>query len=366
MKKGFTLIELLAVIVILGLILLIIVPIVSDVINRARGDAFESSVNSLIRTVESDYAQDTSETLPSQKTYVFVNGVQTEGPELKIGGKKPQNGHITIQRNGKIEVVLDDGKTCITKPFDAENVTTRTLGDAEVCEILSLPDNENITYIYDLPNIGENATPCLIEGNEFTHILDKRDDKTYAVTQIGDQCWFAEDLMYDCGNTTWNGNSCRLNGNAAGTVADATSPSMHYQWEAVMNGSTTEGAQGLCPTGWTVPTDDEWKTLEMFLGMTQEQADLVNAWRGTNQGQQLKSTNPSWNGTNTVGFNAVPAGARLTSGTLFSVGSAGDWWSSSPSGSNAWRRYLYSGSSAVHRLTHSQANGFLVRCLLGQ
>ncbi len=69
-----------------------------------------------------------------------------------------------------------------------------------------------------------------------------------------------------------------------------------YNWYAVNNGN-------LCPTGWHVPTDAEFKALEIFLGMTQAQADAFS-WRGTDQGTLLKST-AGWttrNGTNTSRF----------------------------------------------------------------
>ncbi len=73
-----------------------------------------------------------------------------------------------------------------------------------------------------------------------------------------------------------------------------------YRWHEMMQYSITEGAQGLCPAGWHIPTDDEWKTLEMELGMSSEQANLAG-YRGTNQGAQLKEGGPS-------GFEALLAG----------------------------------------------------------
>ena len=137
-----------------------------------------------------------------------------------------------------------------------------------------------------------------------------------------------------------------------------------------MKGSTVEGSQGLCPEGWHIPTDDEWKTLEMYLGMTQDEVDKSNVMRGTNEGNKLKGLTHSWctgtSGCGESGFNALPAGDRTTSGTLYDVGSYGIWWSSTSSGSNAWNRYLWSGHPGVRRITNSQAWGLSVRCLWGQ
>ena len=50
-----------------------------------------------------------------------------------------------------------------------------------------------------------------------------------------------------------------------------------YNWYAV------DDARGLCPSGWHVPTDGEFMTLEMELGMSESEANDTG-WRGTDQG----------------------------------------------------------------------------------
>ena len=56
-----------------------------------------------------------------------------------------------------------------------------------------------------------------------------------------------------------------------------------YNWYAV------DDARGLCPSGWHVPTDGEFMTLEMELGMSESEANDTG-WRGTDQGTQMKSS----------------------------------------------------------------------------
>ncbi len=63
-----------------------------------------------------------------------------------------------------------------------------------------------------------------------------------------------------------------------------------YQWEEMMQYVTTPGAQGICPDGWHLPTDEEFKTMEMALGMSQSEADNTG-WRGTDEGSKLKEAN---------------------------------------------------------------------------
>ncbi|OYX53307.1 hypothetical protein B7Y92_03415 [Candidatus Saccharibacteria bacterium 32-50-13] len=128
-----------------------------------------------------------------------------------------------------------------------------------------------------------------------------------------------------------------------------------YTWDEAMQYSTAAGAQGICPAGSHIPTDEEWKTLEMSLGMTRSQADTTG-WRGTDQGTQLKSGGTS-------GMNIPLAGYRSTAGSFSPFSAYAYVWSSSESGGSAWYRYLNSGFATVNRYAGDKAYGFSVRCL---
>ena len=85
---------------------------------------------------------------------------------------------------------------------------------------------------------------------------------------------------------------------------------------ACTTGTRVDDARGLCPSGWHVPTDGEFMTLEMELGMSESEANGTG-WRGTDQGTQMKSSasdSPAWNGTNTSGFSGLAGGYRSYSG----------------------------------------------------
>ena len=118
-----------------------------------------------------------------------------------------------------------------------------------------------------------------------------------------------------------------------------------YNWYAVND------PRGLAPEGFHVPSDDEWTELTNHLGGE----DVA--------GNELKSTD--CNGTNSSGFSALMGGYRNYSlnGTFFNLGNRGYWWSSSPSGSLAWSRYLYSGYSYVRRYYSNVRHGFSVRLI---
>ena len=79
-----------------------------------------------------------------------------------------------------------------------------------------------------------------------------------------------------------------------------------YNWYAV------DDDAGLCPSGWHVPTDGEFMTLEMELGMSESEANVRLARH--RPGTQMKPIgwpgDSSWNGTNSSGFSGLPGGMR--------------------------------------------------------
>ena len=128
-----------------------------------------------------------------------------------------------------------------------------------------------------------------------------------------------------------------------------------------MCGSTTLGAQGICPAGWHIPTHDEFTTLERAVCASGTCATdfpfdtSTTGYRGTNEGTNLKTVDAAH-------FSGLLAGFT-NSGSFNYLGSGGLFWSSLQSGSNAWDRYLNSGYATVNRDTDTKALGFSVRCL---
>ncbi len=192
-----------------------------------------------------------------------------------------------------------------------------------------------------------------------TDQVEDADGNLYDTVRIGSQCWMAENLNVGTmvlGTTEQTDNDeiekyC-YNNDLNNCVTDGGL----YQWNEMMQYSTTGGAQGICPTGWHLPTDWEWKVLEMGLGMTQAQADFSNGWRGTDQGTQLKQGGTS-------GFQALFAGLRDPNGSFVNRGTHAWFWSSTESGSLAWVRFLFSGLPSVNRSIGNKAHGGSVRCV---
>lgn len=201
------------------------------------------------------------------------------------------------------------------------------------------------------------------------------DGNIYLTVKIGDQWWMAENLKvthYRSGeaipNVTdgleWsnlsNGAYCSYDNDDSNIATFG----LLYNWFAVAD------SHNIAPAGWHVPTDDEWKELEMYLGMSQSEADATY-WRGTDEGGKLKESgtthwaSPNSGDTNESGFTALPGGARYSSvGYFYYIGDGGYWWSASSfNATNAWHRVLSYDKAQVHRSFYGKQLGSSVRCV---
>jgi uncharacterized protein (TIGR02145 family) len=227
----------------------------------------------------------------------------------------------------------------------------------------------------DLVGAGVNVQD-VIDAQRMGILIDSRDNKSYKTVTIGTQTWMAENLNFGTmiNSTTSTDNQtdndiiekyCYSNDGANCTTYGGL-----YQWDEMMQYVTTEGTQGVCPTGWHLPTDAEWETLEIELGMTQSQADGIG-YRGTDQGSQLAGNEPLWTNGNldqngafgSSGFTGLPGGFRGTSGSFFDQSLYANFWSSSESGGSAWVRDLNYTSPKVNRDDYSKSYGSSVRCV---
>ena len=124
-----------------------------------------------------------------------------------------------------------------------------------------------------------------------------------------------------------------------------------YNWYAVSE------TAGLCPSGWHVPTDDEWTALETYVsanGHIGAEATALKATSGWNNGG---------NGTDDFGLSFGPGGYRYSDGDFYDQGNFGSFWSSSADGSNAWFRDFIATNQTISRDSDIPQLGLSVRCL---
>ena len=196
----------------------------------------------------------------------------------------------------------------------------------------------------------------------------------YETVQIGEQCWFAENLRAEnyrngdempsgLSNAGWENLSEGASTLYQNNQANYDSFGLLYNWFAVVDD------RGLCPSGWHIPSDGDWIDLEMTLGMSEIEANQTY-WRGTDEGTKMKTTygwaigSQGMNGTNESGFSALPGGFREADGSYSGIGTPGMWWSSTPSDVFPWYRSLSINWGTVARdKIFDSRSGFSVRCI---
>jgi uncharacterized protein (TIGR02145 family) len=191
-----------------------------------------------------------------------------------------------------------------------------------------------------------------------TDTVQDADGNSYDTVLIGTQCWMASNLNV---GTRVNGTT-EMTDNATiekycydDSDANCTTYGGLYQWDEAMGYVTTEGAQGICPAGWHIPTDAEQHILDNYLATGACDQNRYD-WGCDPAGTALKNGGSS-------GFSALLAGYRYTDGSFGNLGSHTDLWSGSQSGGDAFRRHLNSGNATVHRYASNKQYGFSIRCL---
>jgi uncharacterized protein (TIGR02145 family) len=200
-----------------------------------------------------------------------------------------------------------------------------------------------------------------------TNTVSDVDGNVYNTVQIGAQCWTQSNLKvskYRNGDniSTGLGNTVWSNTTSGAHAIYNNDPVNDGLYGKLYNHFAAMDSRGLCPTGWHVPTDGEWTTLETFLGGSSV------------AGGALKSTvtqptpggwlAPNSGATNSSGFAAGPGGKRDSDGAYTLLGTHGYWWSSSTSGFNGWYRYLgYNGGGIYRLLNVDRRGGYSVRCV---
>ncbi|MFA5296278.1 MAG: DUF2341 domain-containing protein [Methanoregulaceae archaeon] len=175
-------------------------------------------------------------------------------------------------------------------------------------------------------------------GQNFT---DTRDSQSYSTILIGNQCWMAKNLNYagvtyycpndDCNNRTTYG--------LLYTQATATSA---------------------CPSGWHLPTDAEYYTLENYLATESCVADRV-AFGCSPAGQKIKTS--SWGGNNLSGFTALPAGGMNVPDRPASFGNYGFFWASDFLLGYPLSRELNISENGIRRNAFTESVALSVRCI---
>lgn len=198
--------------------------------------------------------------------------------------------------------------------------------------------------------------------------------QVYNTIQIFSQCWLKENLNVGTmipGYQNMEDNDtiekyCYLN-----ITANCEKYGGLYKWDEMMKYETQTGTQGICPPGWHLPSDEEWKVLE---GAVDSQHKIGSPiWnqyglRGHDAGMKLKSDTlwySNGNGTDEYNFSGLPGGYLYNNVVFEYKGMHSLWWSSTDGNiTSAWNRYFSYNNPIVDRdYGNNKEFGFSVRCL---
>jgi len=233
-------------------------------------------------------------------------------------------------------------------------------GDPSIIKI----NDTSYLAIYVGPPYNNNTFTC---GTIYT---DPRDQQKYGTVQIGSDCWMKRNLNYGkmvLSNISTTVHSDMFNNNIPEKYA-ANNDSLQlnpygglYEWDELMNYNRINGAQGLCPQGWHVSTDEEWQRLIKTAG---GQLISNSAGRGGNALKLIGEGMGAGMGTDVVGFSARHAGDRDGFGIFNGLHLRSIFWTSTPVNQNqAYHYTLWSTNDTIQRLALGSNTGFSCRCV---
>lgn len=287
----------------------------------------------------------TGEALDEYNTVILdatVNSVGTWIIVTNMANGYSFSGSGTFTSTGTVQITLNGSGTPLTAQTDI--FTAQANGSGGTC-----------TFSVTVASLPPCGTPISYGG------------QSYNTVQIGSQCWMAANLNI---GTMINGNSNQTNNGIiekycyGNSTANCNVYGGLYQWNEMMQYSLIPGDKGICPSGWHLPTDAEWCTLEQEVDPSIPCAEI--GWRGVNGGGKLKEAgtthwlSPNTGATNSSGFTALPGGTRSASGIFSTITNYGNFWSASSSG---WFRGLYYNNAQVNRGYINDESGLSVRCI---
>ncbi len=374
-KRAFTLIELLVVIAIIGILATLAVVALQQARSRAR---------------DSKRMADMKQLQTAMELFFNENGRYPTTDEWNSGAITSSSSGETFMYSIPFAPAPADGD-CLeasnTYVYTPQNSgASYTIDFCTGKQISDLPEGaKQMTpggIIFDSSTPSEPADPFAGTSGTFT---DTRDNQIYDWIKIGTQIWMAENLKYlpvVHNNTEFATQGTNLlpgygvYGYDGNDVNTAKAQSNYDVYGVLYNGYTIDQVS-ICPTGWHVPTHDEFTTLERSVCTsatceTDFPYDMVTTgYRGTNEGAKLAGEFSLW--TDGVlrnhinfgesGFDVLSAGRRRTNGLFYDLGPDSLFWLSSTNGLDLWCRYFGSSSSSIYRHFSSRAYGHSVRCL---
>jgi len=222
-------------------------------------------------------------------------------------------------------------------------------------------------YIWAYNGCGNSTVLILNQATTLCPVIcgqpltDTRDGKTYNTVAIGTQCWFAQNL--NIGTKVPSGTNQTNNSIIEKYCYDDNDANCNtygglYQWDEAMQYSTIAGVEGICPSGWHFPGDNDWTTLTIYLGGV------------SIAGGKMKETGtshwsvPNAGANNSSGFTSLPGGYKTSSNGYLALTSWSFMWSSSQyDATRANHLDLYTEDASTHQSYDDKTSGISIRCV---
>ena len=288
--------------------------------------------------------------------------------------KPPTNLMATVRSTRQIDLTWEDNSNNetgfkIERKSGSESYTLVTTLGANHTSYINNTLEEDTEYYYRIcafnstHDVGDYSNEAGATTFKSLTVSDF-DGNVYLAVSIGTQIWMAENLKTTRFNdgtelqlvtddSEWNrlltpGFSWYDNQPGNGDTYGAL-----YNWYSVET-------DNLCPTGWHVPSDEEWTTLSDYLG-----GESVAGGKLKEVGNQ-HWISPNTHATNEFDFTALPGGYHNSNGSYNLIGEFGRWWTSSKSGTTdvvSWYMFIGHNSSAITPRINSRNSGFSIRCV---
>ena len=258
---------------------------------------------------------------------------------------------------------IDDGN-CYPCEIPASHCGSGTIWDeiTETC-IVANPADINLDGCVQLNDLldllsaygdcgaGESAWQC---GEDLEYGGDN-----YGTIQIGEQCWFSENLRsnyYSDGSLVESiqNNSNWANGNVGMICTYGNNASNEDLYGSLYNWYAVADFRGLCPMGWHVPEEVEWQSLLASAGGAGVAGEILKSQEFWADGAQ---------GNDAVGFDGRPGGYRRYNGIYQTLGSKGYWWTSTAVNESQATIFEFNSTAAVATYPDLINGGFSVRCV---
>ncbi|MBR6162175.1 MAG: hypothetical protein IKQ75_09985, partial [Bacteroidales bacterium] len=202
-----------------------------------------------------------------------------------------------------------------------------------------------------------------------TPTVSDKNGNSYPTVQIGTQCWMAQNLR----STTYPGGGSITNYLPNGASLNSNYGRL-YTYTDAMNGSVkvgTQDVQGVCPSGWHLPSFNEYGTLFNYLrgesayqcgGSSTKISKALSSKAGWQSSTDVCSPGQEMSSNNASGFNAYPAG-RSFSSTYYDYGTAAVFLTSDKGNPNALE--ISYDEPMTDALNISLSNALSVRCVKG-